>query len=305
MCSVETVIANLEVIHTLWEATPADFRFPILTRLNKLAETYLDILPMQLVINPPMSMMKVKDIYQKNIDTLDLCPLIFRAFAGFCKEFLAEIHGSDFCVPTSAKNTDSAFIQGFGISSFEDRAGLRFRNANRKIKESINYGEMKAAKYLAERHQQQDDLMRAIWNAIQVSQTQWEGPPPVLPKITKIYNECEPQVVGKTSAMFEWFERPNGPTKSVVLDHISPIVDEIPTPLAKFPSTARYVPLVNSDDRNKESCSLDISPISTPIKSDTSINKTITDKDQTHSTPVRVNLTQRLAKSKFTKESLS
>ena len=179
-------MANLKVIIALWRSTPADFRFPILDRLNKLADKYVNLLELQMVTNAPMSMMKIKDVYHQNQSSLDLCPLIFRAFGDFCKEFLAEIHGSDFCVPNSAKNTDTAYIVGFGISSFEDRAGLRFRNENRKIKEAVSLGEMRAAKDLADKHRQQDDLMRAIWNAIQVSPTQWMGPPPIIPKITKI-----------------------------------------------------------------------------------------------------------------------
>ena len=263
------MVANLKVINALWRATPADFRFPILDRLNTLASKYVDMLEMQMVTNPPMSMLKIKDVCHQN--QLDLCPLIFQAFGDFCKEFLTEIHGSDFCVPNSAKLTDTAYIVGFGIRSFEDRAGLFFRNANRKITETISLAEMRAAKDLADKHKQQDDLMRAIWNAIQVSPTQWMGPPPVVPKITKIYNECEPQVVGKTAAMFEWYERPCGPTKAIVLEHVPPILDEVPQDLSKFPNIARYLPLVGRDDRKSEN--LEISPIQTPTPSDTSINK--------------------------------
>ena len=118
------------------------------------------------------------------------------------------------------------------------------------------------------------------------------GPPPVVPKITKIYNECEPQVVGKTAAMFEWYERPCGQTKAIVLDHVPQIVDEVPQDLEKFPNIARYVALVKQDDRKLET--LEISPIQTPTPSDTSINKTNPDQNQSTSTPVRVTLTKKM-----------
>ena len=237
---VHTVVANLGVIITLHKAVPADFRFPILTRLADLAEEFVPLLEIQMVANPPMSMIKIKDIYKKYSNVLDECPLIVKIFAACCKDFLTLIHSSDFCVPYSPKKTDTAFILGFGISSFEDRAGLMFKNLNRKIQEQIRTGEMKLAKTLSDHHKNQDDMMRALWNYIESTEAPWRGSKPTIPSPMKIYNECEPQVIGQRAENFSWYERPEKYIQEAVKTHFMPLVDEVPD-LKNFPTMKQFV----------------------------------------------------------------
>ena len=220
------------------KAVPADFRFPILTKLADLGQQYLPILEMQLVANPPLSMLKIKDIMKNTI--LDECPLLIRILKKFCGEFLTLIHSSDFCVPYSPKATDTAYVIGFGISSFEDRSSLRFRNQHRKIEDQILVGEVRQAKMLADAHKYQDDLMRALWLGVESSDLEWKGPKPRIPPPTRIYNECEPQVVGKTNEMFSWYERPRKGLEEIVQAHFLPLVDEFPDK-EKFPAIKQFI----------------------------------------------------------------
>jgi len=226
------------LIMDVHKAIPADFRFPILTRLADLGQEYLPLLEMQLVSNPPMSMLKIKDIMKSTI--LDEYPLMIKIFKKFCNEFLTLIHSSDFCVPYSPKATDTAYVIGFGISSFEDRSSLRFRNQHRKIEDQILVGEVRQAKMLADAHKYQDDLMRALWLDIESSDIEWKGPKPRIPPPTRIYNECEPQVVGKTNEMFSWYERPRKGLGDTVQAHFLPITDETPD-AEKFPAIKKFV----------------------------------------------------------------
>lgn len=228
-------MANLNTLKTLCQTTPSDFRFPILSKLDNLANEYVQPLNIQLTANHPMSMLKVKDIY-KNSKVLDeQCPLIIKIFAACCKDFLGIIHGSDFCLPNSSKFTDTAYIVGFGIMSFEDRSSLRFKNENKKIQAGLLRAELKEAKELADCHQKQDDIMRAIWHSICKDDVAWTGPTPIIPSITRVYNECEPEVIAKSINMFSWYERPRPDIKPIVDQHVWPVVDEIPSPISKFP----------------------------------------------------------------------
>ena len=224
------------------KTVPPDFRFPILTKLADLCDDYKSLLETQLVANPPLSMIKIKDICRKKV--LDERPLIIRLFVKFCNEFLKLIHASDFCVPVTPRLSDSAFIlmQDYGFNfSFEDRNSLRFRNEQSRIQVGMRRAEMEQAKQLAERHREHDDLLRAVWNEISAGDIQWLGPKPKIPPPTQVYNECEPQVVGNTIETFSWFDRPRPEIYDLVQSHVPPVIDEMPNP-EKFPLLEQFIP---------------------------------------------------------------
>ena len=98
--------------------------------------------------------------------------------------------------------------------------------------------------------------------------------------------------------MFEWFEQPVGDVKEIVLDHVAPIIDEIPDALAKFPNLAKYVG-TKKDDRRPEIYQFEpISPIKNINKSDTSVNDKTYDGNGSTSTPKK-RASSRTAKDSF------
>ena len=215
----------MQVIQSLANAMPADFRFPILTKLDNLVERSLNTLKIQSTSNPPLSMLTLKSIYKKHITLLDNCPLLVKEFVRFGKEFLQIIHSSDLCIPSTPSSMENLYIPGYGVPCLEDRSSIWFRNKNRQIRETIGTGEMRAAKYLADSHKHQDDMMRAIWYAIEASEIPWVGPKPLIPCSMKIYNECEPQVLAEPDHVFHWYEKPRKSIVKLVERFIRPVED--------------------------------------------------------------------------------